>query len=101
MELKGFQRSYLAKLAHDLQPAVMLGSKGLTEALVKQTDETIELKELIKVKFVDYKSSREELSRQLAEAVDAQLIRVIGHTAILYRQAREPEHRKITLPERK
>ena len=101
MELKGYQRSYLTKLSHDINPSVMLGAKGLTEALVKQTEDVIEVHELIKVKFVDYKKSREELSRELAKAVDAELIRVIGNIAILYRQARTPENRKIKVPVRK
>ena len=97
MELKGFQRSYLTKLSHNLNPQVMLGAKGLTEALIKQTEEVIESHELIKVKFVDYKKSREELSRELAKAVDAEVVRVIGNIAIMYRQARDPEKRKIKL----
>ncbi|MDC7227425.1 MAG: YhbY family RNA-binding protein [Spirochaetales bacterium] len=101
MELKGFQRSYLAKLAHNIKPSVMLGAKGLTEALVNQTDEMLENNELIKVRFVDYKNSRDILSRQLAEATDAELIRVIGNIAILFRQARIPENRHIELPARK
>ena len=101
MELKGFQRSYLTKLAHDIKPSVMLGAKGLTDALVKQTDDMLEDHELIKVKFVDYKSSRDELSRQLAESSDAELVRVIGNIAILYRRARNPEKRKLILPTKK
>ena len=101
MELKGYQRSYLTKLSHTINPSVMLGTKGLTDPLIKQTEDIIEIHELIKVKFVDYKKSREELSRELAKAVDAELIRVIGNVAILYRRARDPEHRKIKVPTKK
>jgi RNA-binding protein len=101
MELKGFQRKYLSKLAHSDSPSVMLGMKGLTPELKRQTDEMLELKELIKVKFVDYKSSKKELTSRLAEAVDAELVRLIGNTAILYRMARKPEHRKIKLTNKK
>jgi RNA-binding protein len=101
MELKGYQRSYLTKLSHKIDPSVMLGAKGLTEPLIKQTAEAIEHHELIKVKFADNKKIREELSRELAKAVDAELIRVIGNIAILYRQAREPDHRKIKVPVKK
>ncbi|MBI9105959.1 MAG: YhbY family RNA-binding protein [Spirochaetales bacterium] len=101
MELKGYQRSYLTKLSHEINPSVMLGTKGLTEPLIRQTEEVIEHHELIKVRFVDYKKSREELSLELAKAVDAQLVRVIGNIAILYRMARIPEHRKIRIPTNK
>lgn len=101
MELKGFQRSYLMKLAHDISPLVMLGTKGLTDALISQTNEALEHHELIKVKFQDNKKSRKELTMQLSEATDADLVRLIGNIAILFRHAREPEHRSITLPSRK
>lgn len=101
MELKGFQRSYLTKLSHNINPLVMLGTKGLTDELKAQTDEMLEHHELIKVKFQDYKSSRDELSRQLAEAVDADLVRVVGNVVILFRHARIPENRKIKIPDRK
>ena len=98
MELKGAQRSYLTKLSHKVKPLVMLGAKGLTDEIKAQTDEMLEHHELVKVKFQDYKSSRDELSRQLAEAVDADLVRVIGNVVVLFRQARIPENRKIKLP---
>lgn len=101
MELKGFQRSYLMKLAHDISPLVMLGTKGLTDALINQTNEALEHHELIKVKFQDYKKSRKELTAQLTEATGSQLVKLIGNVAILFRHAREPEHRKITLPFKK
>ncbi len=101
MELKGFQRSYLVKLAHNIKPSVMLGSKGLTEQLSKQTEVMLEQHELVKVKFIDYKKSRQELSEQLCRTVDAELVRIIGNVAILYRHAREPVHRNISLPEKK
>ena len=101
MELKGFQRSYLMKLAHDIKPLVMLGTKGLTEEIILQTGEMLEQHELIKVKFQDYKSSRDELSRELAEKNDAELIKIIGNVTILFRQARIPENRKIKIPTRK
>ena len=101
MELKGYQRSRLLKLAHDLKPVVMLGSKGLSPEIISQTAEMLEQHELIKVKFVDYKKSRDELSAALASETDSALIRVIGNIAVLYRRARKPENRKITLPERR
>ena len=101
MELKSFQRSYLTRLAHDINPSVMLGGNGLTDAVIKQTDDMLEQHELIKVKFLDYKKSKKELTAALCEAVDADLVRVIGNIAILFRQARKPDNRKIKVPSKK
>ena len=101
MELKGYQRSYLTKLAHNIKPLVMIGTKGLTEAIVKQAEEVLELNELVKVKFVDFKRGRKEISAKLADQTTSDLVRVIGNTAILYRAARDPEKRQISIPVKK
>ncbi len=101
MELKGYQRSYLTKLAHDIKPLVMIGAKGLTDAVVKQAEQVLELNELVKIKFVDFKSGRKEISVKLAALTHAELIRVIGNTAILYKKAVNPENRQISVPVKK
>ena len=101
MELKSFQRSYLTKIAHDIKPSVMLGANGLTEAVIKQTEDMLEQHELIKVRFVDYKRSKKELTISLCSSTDAELVRVIGNIAILYRQARKPDNRKLKVPVKK
>ena len=100
--LEGFQRKYLRGLAHHLKPAVMIGQKGFTEALVKSVDEALERHELIKIKFVDFKEAdlKKDLLEHMAEAVGCETVGVIGHTAILFRARRDPEKRKIILPDR-
>lgn len=101
MELKSYQRSYLTKLSHDIKPLVMIGSKGLTDAIVKQAEEVLELNELVKVKFVDFKRGRKEISAKLADQTTSDLVRVIGNTAILFRVAKNPENRQIKVPVKK
>ena len=96
--LKGFQRSYLTKKAHSLKPVVMIGSNGLTEAIIKAVDQELENHEMIKVKYVDYKEDRKELSRQLAENTAAHLVRVIGNIAILYRYQADHDKRIYHVP---
>ncbi len=96
--LKGFQRSYLTKKAHALKPVVMIGGNGLTEAIETAVDQELENHEMIKVKFVDYKEDRKDLSRQLAEKTDAHLVRVIGNMAILYRYQSDHDKRIYHVP---
>jgi len=76
----------------------MIGAKGLTEAIVKATDEELENHEMIKVKFVDFKESRKELAADLAEKTSAHLVRVIGNIALLYRYQADPEKRIYHVP---
>ena len=53
--------------------------------------------ELIKIKFNEYKDEIRELTAELCEKCDATLVRIIGFTVILFREAEEEEKRKIKL----
>ena len=92
-ELTSQQRSYLTKKAHDLNPVVMVGQKGMTESLVAMVDESLKNHELIKVKFVDYKESRREISDDICKKCSAHLIRVVGNIAIIFREQEDPSKR--------
>jgi RNA-binding protein len=96
--LKGFQRSYLTKKAHNLKPVVMIGGNGLSEAVIAAADQELENHEMIKVKFVDNKEDRKDISAELAEKTDAHLVRVIGNIAILYRYQADHDKRIYHVP---
>lgn len=100
--LQGFQRKYLRGLAHKLKPLVHLGQKGLTEGLLVSVDEALELHELIKLKFLDFKekSQKMELAGLIEQRTGADLVGIIGNIAIFYRQQENSEKRTIALPER-
>lgn len=97
-KLTSVQRSYLTRCSHQLKPTVMVGQQGFTEGIVKATEEALALRELIKVKFISNKEIKKEISADLAEAVDASLVRVIGNIAILYKQAEKKDDRNYHLP---
>lgn len=100
MPLQGFQRRYLRGQAHGLKPLVQIGKHGLTDSVVAMVEEALVHHELIKVRFVEFKEDKRELSTTLAERLDAELITILGHQAILYRQNPDPDKRKIRLPKR-
>ena len=97
--LNGSQRKYLRGCAHALEAVVWIGKQGLTDRVIASVNEALEARELIKVKFVDFKKEKEELSRILSEKTAATLVGMIGNIAILYRQNVNQEKRKISLPE--
>ena len=97
IELTSKQRKNLEKIAHDLQPVVIVGGAGVTDGLVSMVDNSLAAHELIKVKFNEYKDEIRELTADLCEKTDATLVRIIGFTAILFREAEEEEDRKIKL----
>ena len=97
IELTSKQRKHLEKIAHDLQPVVIVGGAGVTDGVVSMVENSLAAHELIKVKFNEYKDEIRELTADLCEKTDATLVRIIGFTAILFREAEEEEDRKIKL----
>ena len=91
------QRSRLASLASALDPVVMLGRGGASEGVSGALDRALSDHELVKMRFVDFKGERKELALELAKGAGAELVRVIGNVAVLYRRNRDPEKRRIDL----
>ena len=76
----------------------MVGREGVSDSLLEAVRNALAHHELIKVRFQSFKEERNAISADIAAAVDAALVRVIGHVAILYRRNDDPEKRKIALP---
>lgn len=81
------QRQKLKALAHSLKPVVLIGSKGLTPAVVEETDHALTAHELIKVKIASIdKEEREAICDALASQTGALRVQLIGKTLVLYRE---------------
>ncbi len=98
MDLKGYQRGYLTRKAHGLQPVVQVGKFGLTDEVVAAVDKALGDHELVKVKFISFKDEKDDLARQVGTKIDATLVRVVGNIAIYYRHQPDPEKRVVHLP---
>jgi RNA-binding protein len=98
-ELTSTQRKFLRGVAHHLDPVVLIGKHGLTEALVKSAAEALEAHELIKVKFNDFKTQKDALLAELCEKTGCAIAGRVGNVGILYREQPDPEKRLIQLPE--
>ena len=76
--------------AHHLKPVVLLGAKGLTPAVIAETDSALLIHELIKVKINGAeKADRQAIAAELCDALKASLVQLIGSTAIIYRKNEE------------
>ncbi len=93
--MKPSERAYLRRLAHALPVTVIVGRQGLTEGVIAKVEQELNLHELIKVRFLDYKDMKAELTETIVTETGATLVAIIGHTAILYRQHADPAQRKI------
>jgi len=98
--LKGYQRKYLRGLAHNIQPIVSIGQKGVTESVLSELDSTLLTHELIKVKFLTHKekSDKIKLSDFISKSTNCEMVGMIGHIGIFFRSHPDPEKRKIQIP---
>lgn len=91
IKLTPAQRQYLKGLAHPLSPVIIIGEKGLTEAVIKETDRALKAHELIKIKAgSDEKETRGQWLEQICDALDASPVQQIGKTLVIYRPAEKP-----------
>jgi len=87
MQLTAAQIRYLRSLGHKLKPLVMVGAQGLTDAVVAETDQTIQYHELIKVRVsVGDRELRDTIIEELCERTGSRLIQRIGNMALIFRR---------------
>ena len=97
--LSSSQRSYLRSQAHHLEPVVLIGKDGITDGTIESIDRVLELRELIKIKFREFKDEKLSLSEKITELTNSQIVGVIGHTVIIFRQNPDSDKRQIHIPQ--
>lgn len=86
MELSENQLRFLRGKAHALQPLILIGQAGLTDAVSAETDRALQDHELIKVRVRGaVREQRDQIIAQLATRTGSALVTRIGHVAVLYR----------------
>ena len=84
------QKKYLRTLAHDLNPVVMIGQHGLSEAVLSELDSTMKKHELLKIKIrVDDRNKKKEMVNKIIEFSEAFLVQIIGSVLVIYRPFEE------------
>ena len=91
-------RSYLRSQAHHLEPIILIGKNGILDGTMELVDKTLNARELIKIKFRDYKDKKKSLSKQIAVSTNSHIVGIIGNTAILFRQNPKSEMQCYNLP---
>lgn len=94
------ERRALRADAHHLDPVVLVGGDGLTDAVVREVDAALNAHGLIKVRvFADERPVREEVLDALTQRLSAAPVQHIGKLLVLWRPVperakAEPEDRK-------
>ena len=88
--LNSRQRAQLRGLANTMDAIFQVGKGGIGEQIIKQVDDALEARELIKMTVLE---TSEETSctaaDKIAKAVKADVVQVIGRKFVLYRESRE------------
>jgi len=89
--MTGKERAAFRAQANTLEPLFQLGKGGMSDAVIKQTDDALRARELIKVKVLLESSpiTPRQAADELAAATGADVIQVIGGVIVLYRYSPE------------
>lgn len=91
------QRKYLRELGHKLKPVIQVGDAGVSDALFREFDSTIDHHELVKVKVrAGDRKARDGMIDELCRRGAATLVTRVGNVALIYR--RNAEQPRIHLP---
>ena len=84
--LSSSERRFLRSEAHHLEPVVLIGKNGVTEGTIKTIDKALDSRELIKIKFREFKDEKQILSEKVAKLTNSAVVGIIGHTLIIFRK---------------
>ena len=100
MDLTSKQRAQLRGLANGLDTILQIGKEGIGENLIKQADDALEARELIKGKVLDNNIDYDArtAAEELARATRSEVVQVIGTKFVLYRETHsKPKEKRIQL----
>ena len=88
MDLTSKQRAQFRGLANSIDTILHVGKDGLGDNLIKQADDALEARELIKGKVLENSMlTAREAAEALAKATRSEVVQVIGTKFVLYRQS--------------
>lgn len=94
--LNSRQRAQLRGMANTMETIFQVGKGGVGDQLKKQVDEALEARELIKLRVLESSpNTSREAAEDIAAAVGADVVQVIGSRFVLYRESKD--NKKIVL----
>lgn len=91
------QRSYLRSLANNIQPIFQVGKEGIEENFLKQIDDALEARELIKITVLGNSGfGAREASDYICENLGCEGVQAIGNKFVIYRKSNKKP--KIEIP---
>lgn len=95
--INGKQRSYLKALANSIDPIFQVGKNGVTESFLKQVDDALEARELVKINVLNNSLLKaKNVAIEISEKLNAEFVQSIGNKFVVYRESKE--NKNIELP---
>ncbi len=92
------QRAHLRSIAQSYNTIFFVGKQGIGDELVKQLDDVLNSRELIKVGVQENcEYTAREAADQIAELTNSEVVQVIGRKFVLWRRSKDPKKRVIEL----
>ena len=82
------EKRTLRATAQKLEPLLKIGKNGVSDAFLASLNTELNLHELVKIKFIDFKDQKKEIAPELAEKSGSHLIMRVGNVAVYYRKRR-------------
>ena len=96
MELTSKQRAQLRGMAATMDTILHVGKDGISENLIKQADDALEARELIKGRVLENSMyTAREAAEELSVATRSEVVQVIGSKFVLFRYQHMKDKRKI------
>jgi RNA-binding protein len=91
MSLSTAEKKQYRAIAHNLNPIIIVGDKGLGEGLLEELKRSLHDHELIKVKLnVGDRDERAKLITEMATSSHAEVVQTIGKMAVLFKKNPKP-----------
>lgn len=91
------QRAYLRGLANNLTSIFQVGKNGISDNLLKQVNDALEARELIKINVLETSPDAiSDIANSLAENTNSEVVQTLGNKVTLFRAKKK--NSKINLP---
>ena len=90
------QRAQLRSMAMTMAPTAQVGKSGITDTLIKQIDDQLEAREMIKVSVLQNSElDAKAVANDIAEATSSEVVQVLGFKITLYRVSKKENFKHI------
>jgi RNA-binding protein len=89
-KLNNSQIKHLKGLAHELKPVVMIGDKGLTDAVMEEIKIALDAHELVKINIrADEREERQQMIERIIKRTQSAKVQTIGSKLVIFKRSKE------------